>query len=359
MSDHSVGLIISDTERSAISTSTKVWASTFNAKVLYALEFVTLSALLDKVSLSGSTWILFSWRGGLSEILKDKFLTKKLNEIVRTSTVYFSVPDHVDLSGKLDLLKNPIYRYADGFTVTSKRLKFAYAESVGFDKVPLFLPDFPNIELLSEISHFRLKKDQHSVIWIGNSKWGKRLGFKDHKGYRSIVQKLIEASENMNLGLSFNIINRAKKYVPNHVAMEELAKSTFLIQGSKSEGTGLPLIEALALGTFPITTDVGINRELFGDKWQNHYASTPEEFVACIQRNLGKIDPECLRRTYLAYVSAITTQLTRIRFISKAGPGEIDQFRAKYAAELGIDINGRIRWTLRYIYLGIIQLFKR
>ena len=48
----------------------------------------------------------------------------------------------------------------------------------------------------------------------------------------------------------------------NDSVLKEIAERNFLIQASASEGTGLPLLEALGLGTVPITTEVGIAGEI-------------------------------------------------------------------------------------------------
>jgi glycosyltransferase involved in cell wall biosynthesis len=50
--------------------------------------------------------------------------------------------------------------------------------------------------------------------------------------------------------------------VDNLSVLREIASSRILIQTSNSEGTGLPLLEALALGTTPITNKVGIAEEI-------------------------------------------------------------------------------------------------
>jgi glycosyltransferase involved in cell wall biosynthesis len=42
----------------------------------------------------------------------------------------------------------------------------------------------------------------------------------------------------------------------------KIAESEILIQASVHEGTGLPLLEAIGVGTIPITSDVGIAREV-------------------------------------------------------------------------------------------------
>jgi glycosyltransferase involved in cell wall biosynthesis len=51
--------------------------------------------------------------------------------------------------------------------------------------------------------------------------------------------------------------------------LREIAESEILIQASAHEGTGLPLLEAMGVGTIPITSDVGIAREVLIDGLQH------------------------------------------------------------------------------------------
>jgi glycosyltransferase involved in cell wall biosynthesis len=342
------GLIISDTRNSAISTSSRIWADKLNAEIIYALEYPSLGKLLQTIKLDNK-WVFFTWRGSLELILKDKVMTSRLNKVCRDTTILFSVPDHIDLSIEGQIDSNPIYKYADGFTVVSRRLLDSYSGRQNISIKPTYLPDFPNITLLQEVKKMNLPKEQNSVIWVGNSRWGENLGFHDHKGYFSKLKRIIEISSKGSNQVKFRIIDRGKDYVPHRLTLINIAKSVFLVQTSASEGTGLPLLEALALGTYPVTTDVGINREVFGPRWQEFDAFSPEDFVDKITSSIQPLDVEDLERIYSHYLTQCLQTVTNFKFPVKESVGQIDQKREKYLEEIGIDFIGRLRWPVRFL----------
>ncbi len=348
MLNNRAGLIVSDTKNSAISTSSRMWADKLNANIVYALEFPTLAKLIKAISLNYS-WVFFTWRGSLEMILKDKYLTSQLNELSKEMVLFFSVPDHIDLSIAGNVNSNPIYEYADGFTVVSRRLQNSYAELQHIAVTPFYLPDFPNTKLVQDIREMNLPKSKNSVIWVGNSRWGESLGFQDHKGYVSKFRRIIELSVKRSIPLTFKVIDRGKSFVPHRETLMEIAKSSFLLQTSASEGTGLPVLEALAFGTFPLTTDVGINRELFGVRWQEYHASTPEEFLDKISSSYNSSDASALEGIYSHYLTQCSQIIANFKFPIKEPFSEIDERRKKYLGELGIDLMGRVQWPVRFL----------
>jgi glycosyltransferase involved in cell wall biosynthesis len=342
------GLIISDTRNSAISTSSRVWADKLNADIIYALEFPSLARLIKAIDLDYD-WVFFTWRGSLETILKDRNLTSQLNKVGINTALLFSVPDHIDLSIEGRVKSNPIYEYADGFTVVSRRLQNCYADEQNLAVAPLFLPDFPNTKLVEAVRKMNLPKVRNSIIWVGISRWGESLGFQDHKGYISKLRRIIEISAEKSLPLSFTIIDRGKAFVPHRSTMMEIAKSTFLLQASASEGTGLPVLEALGLGTYPLTTDVGINREIFGAQWQEFDASTPQEFLDKISSSFDSIDSNVLVGIYSRYIAQCSLIVANFKFPIKESFGEIDKKREKYMGKLRIDLISRVQWPVRFL----------
>lgn len=342
------GLIISDTKSSAISTSSRVWAEKLNADLIYALDYSSLAKLIEVID-QKYTWVLFSWRGSLEAILNDRFFTSRLNKVCSKTTLFFSVPDHLDLANEKRLQASPIYKYADGFTVVSRRLEASYKLIEGLRIASVFLPDFPNIKLLNEVEGLHETKDVHAVIWVGNSRWGKTLGIEDHKGYFSKFVKIVQSAMDGGTALKFKAIDRAQAFLPHRMTLIEIARSSFLLQTSKSEGTGLPVLEALALGTYPITTDVGINREVFGSRWNEFHAETPAEFLQLLQPAKVVTDPVELKNIYSQYISQSSAYVANFSFPTKDDLPRLDTLRQKYLKELGIDLTGRLRWTVRFL----------
>jgi glycosyltransferase involved in cell wall biosynthesis len=125
---------------------------------------------------------------------------------------------------------------------------------------------------------------------------------------------------------------------PNELVLQKIAESEILIQASVHEGTGLPLLEAIGVGTIPITSDVGIASEvLTGDlehlivdrkeesfefKIRQVLDSTSDLSSLCISafdEFIKKIAGEKItwerRETHLAQVKVHLVNAFKVRFI--------------------------------------------
>jgi glycosyltransferase involved in cell wall biosynthesis len=86
--------------------------------------------------------------------------------------------------------------------------------------------------------------------------------------------------------------------------LREIRSSKVLLVTSKSEGTGLPILEALALGTTPLTTDVGIAHEVLSGKLaQNILSRNVDEFLRKILNVLASdVSESFLEDTFEKYL---------------------------------------------------------
>ena len=66
-----------------------------------------------------------------------------------------------------------------------------------------------------------------------------------------------------------------------------LARTTALVSLSKAEGYGLPLVEAMALGTPVVASDIPIFREVGGDAVSYVHPDSPAEFAAAVRKLRG------------------------------------------------------------------------
>jgi glycosyltransferase involved in cell wall biosynthesis len=148
--------------------------------------------------------------------------------------------------------------YADYYLVTSRELFYEY-KTVFPESPPRGLyRDFPDVALIQEFRSMQKSEKPIDVIWVGNSRWGIHHGIEDHKGLHEIVIPLENRFEG---SLKFEYIDSAKLRIPHRNVLELIQASRILIQTSKSEGTGLPLLEAAGLGTIVLTTKVGISED--------------------------------------------------------------------------------------------------
>jgi glycosyltransferase involved in cell wall biosynthesis len=163
------------------------------------------------------------------------------------------------------------------------------------------------MDLINEVREYRDRSANSppKIIWVGNSKWGKRFGFKDHKGMESLVVPLLTLNRQKGNPFEFEIIDSSKKRLTQREVLHRIRSADILIHTSKSEGTGLPILEALGLGTNVVTTAVGIATEISARfVTQNIAEPTPEDFFNQLQILLKSklVHSQNLRSDYLGYI---------------------------------------------------------
>ena len=100
--------------------------------------------------------------------------------------------------------------------------------------------------------------------------------------------------------------------------IENISRSRVLIQTSDSEGTGLPILEALGLGVAPVTRDVGIAKEILLGELSKFIVSTDlDDIEKTIQVALKFENRELLIKTYDTFIRRVKSenvvwQLTQI-----------------------------------------------
>jgi hypothetical protein len=167
------------------------------------------------------------------------------------------VPDLLGTSPEFLTSEARLVNVTHGYWVTSNELQRIYTLLFP-QKIPTgVLHDIPDITSILRIRDMDLRRS--GIIWVGNSRWGSNYGYVDHKGYEEVVKPLFRK----NIPLTpVRIRDSSTGKVPNAHVLLEIAESEILIQASLHEGTGLPLLEALGVGTVPITSDVGIANEV-------------------------------------------------------------------------------------------------
>jgi hypothetical protein len=293
-------LFIADVKNSAIATSSRQWKNIIGGEVIYCADFISPIHLLKSIGRKNPNTILFTWRGGLTEILKDPKSTKYLQKTLINSRILFSVPDYVGL--RLTSVEEQLLKFADGVTVVSEKLLNLYSNLRQNEDLPYFiLRDLPDLNLINEIN-LRIQNRKNQVIWVGNSKWGERLGYSDHKGFKRFIQPIFAKLSKLDPNLETISIDRGKKFVPLERALEDIRSSKFLLQFSDSEGTGLPIIEACGLGTIPITRDIGVAKELLQGSLQNLVVTTADEAVERISELKDIEMHDALINSYNRYI---------------------------------------------------------
>ena len=337
-------VIVADQRYSAIATSSREWAKILNAKILYANEYLGTYSLVKAINNLNPDAVLFSWRGALLDTIENKKCVYFINRNLNQCRILFSIPDHLGLDKFYDSEKKLI-DFADAYLVVSDEL-FKYYSKKFVTNSPLSiihdLPDKELIELVQDENNYK----ESTVIWVGDSKWGKRLGFKDHKGYQRYVVPFKILLSKKFPSFSVVIIDRAKKYVPNSETLRQISKSKYLLQFSESEGTGLPILEACALGTIPISRQVGIIDELFKGSLGKIIIENEKDALQLIQNFENSSFNLNLKMIYNEYITQSTRNILKIKIhsvdIKTTERITIKNSRVRI-------LSRKVKWVIRYL----------
>ena len=282
--------IVIDNFHSALGLVARQRKKYMPCEIIAASDFNSPSSLIKHLSRLPSERILFSWRGGLREALLNKKSRKMFLEMLETKTIHLLIPDLLGLEEPNLTTESELLNCTHGYWVTSAELFEKY--SLAFpERLPTgIFHDLPNIEAI--VAKRNSWSSRSGVIWVGNSKWGSNFGFTDHKGFNEIIKPL---SRLKSLANSIKIIDSAILRMENELVLDEIARSSFLLQASESEGTGLPILEALGLGTVPITTKVGIAEEILTGEFASLIVDRNVESFSKKIEGIGVPDPKLVQ----------------------------------------------------------------
>ena len=224
--------------------------------------------------------IHFLWRGYLSLINRQEMKTYSeeylgINfEEFKTKYIYnkkisFSVCDHLYLEGEEKWRTEEIFKFADSYTVTSKKIFEIYSE---FDKKPkMIINDGVDLTKYKPINLERFKNiDKVTVGWVGNSKFKDSYGNDDLKGVEGIIKPAIAELQQEGYNIELNLADRNIKMISQEEMPNFYNSIDLYVCASKTEGTPLTLVEAMAMGIPIISTDVGIVSEVLGEKGKKY-----------------------------------------------------------------------------------------
>ncbi len=310
-------------------------------EILAAIDFPTNRSLVRAIVKSQPDFVIFSWRGALDAIFQSKYSRKKL--IALDPWIFLLIPDFLGVKHFYKKEQDRI-DMCDGILVTSHALLHEYKKLYRVDEIQL-LHDLPDLELIGKVKARNLTREKNRVIWVGNSKWGKRAGYVDHKGLTRFVLPLEKILGPRLEGVEFRIIDSAIRKHSHLLVLEEIAQSECLIITSDSEGTGLPILEAAALGTPVVCFDVGIASELFISSLSKQIV--PRELnllVNTIESTLENLDQISLasQARFREYYFEVANDLERIKFpLRKYGKWRTQGSRYEFADSL--------KWCYRWL----------
>lgn len=210
----------------------------------------------------------------------ESFKNNVMKEMYITTGVY----DHKYLDDEFYITQN-IIKYINRYTVSSKKLYDVYSK-LDFDIPITEITDGVDNKMFHPINIERFKniKNRKIIIgWVGNSKFDEEK-HDDYKGIHTIIKPAINQLKNEGYNIELLCADRTEKYIPHDQMPEYYSKIDLYICASINEGTPNPILEAMACGIPVISTDVGIVKEVFGDKQKKYILEERSE--ACLKNKI-------------------------------------------------------------------------
>ena len=309
-------LVIVDKHNSAIGRAAYARREIQEFHIIAASDYASPSLLLREITRVQPDVLFFAWRGALVSLLSRAKLARRIADRLPKTSIAMLIPDLVGLSRTCREVEVALLMYVDYYLVTSKELLSLY--SINFPQKPPagLYRDMPDVHAIRSLSNRKCDRTTGSVIWVGNSRWGIHQGFDDHKGLQNLA---VPVHERLGKTRKFSIIDSAINNVSHQKVLQQIQSSEILLQTSKSEGTGLPLLEAAGLGTIPITTKVGIAPDFLIDELQPLIAeSNVDSFEDSINSAVENFDffSEKLKERFEQYIHEISSdKLLAVDFV--------------------------------------------
>lgn len=239
----------------------------------------------------------FMWRGYLSLIDRDamkKYSEEYLGiefEEFKTKYIYSkkitsAVCDHLYLEGEDQWRTAEIFKFVDSYIVTSKKIFDIYSE---INKKPeMIIHDGVDLTKYKPINLERFENiDKLTIGWVGNSKFKDSTGDDDLKGVEGIIKPAISELQQEGYNIELNLADRNIKMIPQEEMPNFYNSLHLYVCASKTEGTPLTVLEAMAMGIPVISTDVGIVSEVLGEKGKKYILE--ERTKECLKNKIKEI----------------------------------------------------------------------
>lgn len=302
------GVIVVDSQYSGLWRSAIAHSRTNNIRVIAATEYFSGYELAKAIILTRPQYIIFSWRPAFDAVV---FVSRPRDVIKSISAaIFLLIPDHVGVDFISNKEQERVF-VSDGLLVTSEILRKEYIKHYKVENIQI-LHDLPDFAQIDEIKSRFIGPRINKIIWVGNSAWGKRMGYKDHKGLHRFFLPAMKVLKSIDESLVFEVIDSARKRVPHERVLQLIQESSCLVVTSDSEGTCLPILEAAALGTPVVSFDVGIANELF----------------------YGTLRSQIPEREISALIQSVSNCLSNVESISNDTALRIDKFRKEIEMEM-------------------------
>ena len=303
-------IFVVDKYGSALWNCAKARAQQMDAVVVAANSFSSPKSLFKWILRNSRSNVLFSWRQPLLDIANFPATRSLLSAIYSEKKIFLLIPDYTGLENDRLEVEKCLIEMCHGYYVTNLDLEKLYKRYFPSKNWPKVLHDLPNFELIEKVlKNFpdREKNSTKKVIWLGNSKWGKRQGYIDHKRLRTTIEPLKKIFSSHFNCFELEVIDSSKRAITHYDALSRIRAADFLLQTSVSEGSGIPILEALALKTICLSTPVGIAQEIFHNENSiNLITSDPHEIHDKLHAIENCTFDSLLLNVYEKYIYAAT-----------------------------------------------------
>ena len=127
----------------------------------------------------------------------------------------------------------------------------------------------------------------------------------------------------------------------HELVLQKICQADVLIHTSNSEGTGLPILEALGLETDVMTTDVGIAGEIFSKNHESKFINRNADNIFAKLQKYSKPHPNVLRNLYLEYcLLANSEKIPEVEIITK-------NFSTR--STFNLRVKSKLTWYYRFL----------
>jgi glycosyltransferase involved in cell wall biosynthesis len=342
----SEAIYIVDKHKSALWIAANSRLKISGGSILCSNQFPSPTTLLKAILDSEIKTVIFCWRKALLDINKSMIFGTKFMKLSESKNLVVLIPDYLGLETESLKIENCLLSMCHSYYVTNYNLYELYSKI--FEKKPSGvlhdIPDLTAIGIVRDIpKQTKNSPSKIRLIWVGNSKWGKRQGAIDHKGFKEIMVPLKRYISINGDCCEISIIDSSQNLLPYFDVLRKIRESDILIQTSKSEGTGLSTLEAMALETSVLSTPVGVFNEIVPMDLEEYFISND---LAEIHSKIHRINLEESSGIFLN----IWEKYLNIALSEKVKDFKIGSTSFKtQKVRIWITVETRIFWILRYL----------
>lgn len=219
--------------------------------------------------------IHFMWRGYISLLDRPamidyaKSLGMEFNffveKYVKNKHISFGVCDELYLEGEDEWRTEEIMKYSKKYFTTSKRLYDIYQKfSCKPDRI---IHDGVDTKMFNTKTTEKFNNCETLIVgWVGNSNFKDSSGDDDLKGVKSIIKPAIKELQEEGYRVELKLADSTVNKISPDKMPDFYSNIHVYVCASKTEGTPLTVLEAMASGDAVISTNVGIVDEAFGQE---------------------------------------------------------------------------------------------